>query len=307
MKNQDEEQSQETHTLLAAYALGALDAAEVAQVEAYLATTPESHAELQELREAVALLPYAAEPIEPPSRVRRQLFARIAASHAEEEATPSDPPSPVRVARSARTMQMGRFASPLAVALLVLLFFGMGTLLFMQQSRIAALTQSNQQLATSMIQVQQSLAETQATQQALAVDLTSARNNLDDLVAQFSREQQVFTFVTAPGVATRQLQPVTVTTDANGAMYMRPGQREAVVLFRGLEPLDAGKVYQFWLADGETQIAVGTVLVGSDGLGRLWLEAPEAVNHFNEVMLTVEPASGSPQEPSGAVVLEGSL
>jgi anti-sigma factor RsiW len=317
MTNRDD---QHIHDLLAAYALGVLDADEVAHVEAYLAETEESQAELAALRAVVAQLPYAAQPVEPPARVRRQLFARIAAGRTDELEGPAELPaetpgeSPDELddelraarARPPRMAAVRRFLLPLAAAAMLFLFIGMGTLLYVQQTRMLALAQSNQELATSVVEMRQALAETEATQTALAADLALAQQDLDQLATLFSTEQQVFTFVTAPGVATRQLLPVNVLTDADGAMYMRPGQRKAVVLFRGLTPLEPGQVYQFWLADGEIEIAAGTVTVDPDGLARLWLEAPDAVNHFNEVMLTVESEPESP-EPTGVVVLEGSL
>lgn len=307
---------QHTHDLLAAYALGVLDADEVAHVEAYLAETEGSQAELAALRAVVARLPYAAQPVEPPARVRRQLFARIAAGRADElELQPELPaetedevPDEPRASRSrpSRMADARRFLLPLVAAAMLLLFIGMGTLLYIQQTRMLALAQSNQELAISVVEMRQVLAETEATQAALAADLTLARQDLDQLTTLFSTEQQVFTFVTAPGVATRRLLPADVLTDADGAMYMRPGQRQAVVLFRGLTPLEPGQVYQFWLADGEIQVAAGTVTVDPDGLARLLVEAPDAVNLFNEVMLTVESNPDS-REPTGEVVLEGSL
>ncbi len=317
MTNRDD---QHTHDLLAAYALDVLDADEVAHVEAYLAETEGSQAELEALRAVVARLPYAAQPVEPPSRVRRQLFARVAASRTDEPEGPSELPAETLgesqdelddEPRAARTRPPGmadarRFLLPPAAAAMLLLFIGMGTLLYVQQTRMLALAQSNQELATNVVEMRQALAETDATQVALAADLALAQQDLNQLATLFSTEQQVFTFVTAPGVATRRLLPVNLMTDADGAMYMRPGQRKAVVLFRGLTPLEPGQVYQFWLADGEIEVAAGTVTVDPDGLARLWLEAPDVVNHFNEVMLTVESDPDS-VEPTGVVVLEGSL
>lgn len=299
--------------LLAAYALGALDADEVLRVEAHLAGSTESRAELQAFRDVVAQLPYAAQPVEPPATVRRQLFARIAAEQTP-PARPLDPP-PAR-----RSAPRGRWMLPAAVALLLLLTFGLGGMVLSLQGNVSRLARNNDELASSLAETRQQLAATQAQQQALATELAASRRELGTVETQLAvnqrdlatlnrqimSEQQIFTFITAPGVATRQLAARGPIDEAGGEMYMRPGQREAVILFRGLPQLEPGRVYQFWLANGDTQIAAGTVIADADGLARLVIEAPQEVNAFRQVMLTVEPAEGS-SLPTGEVVLEGSL
>lgn len=311
--------NQSVHDLLAAYALGALDADEVMQVEAYLAQSAEARAELKALSEVVALLPYAAQPVEPPATVRRQLFARIAASQPAEKAQAAPvrppavaaaPPLPVRPRRNAPPLM----SAVLAVMLLVVGLGGFAVSLQIRmdemarnsQISVAELNRTRQAMEERLAQMQQVLADTQASQQALSAQLAASRVELANLSAQLNQEQQVLTFISAPGVATRVLEATTAEVQAAGEMYMYPGHSEAVVLFRGLPPLAAGQVYQFWLANAEGQIAAGTVLADADGLARLHVVAPREVNAFTQVMLTVEPVGGS-ATPSNQVVLEGSL
>ncbi|RMD80895.1 MAG: anti-sigma factor, partial [Chloroflexi bacterium] len=63
----DTSEQEQPDALLAAAALGSLDPADLAALEQVLAMSPTARAELQQLRETVALLPYAAAPVEPPS------------------------------------------------------------------------------------------------------------------------------------------------------------------------------------------------------------------------------------------------
>lgn len=303
---------------LAAYALGALDADEALQVEEYLRSSQAIQAELQELRDTVGMLPYAAQPIDPPERVRRQLFARIEAGRTAEPAAQPDAPglaAPVRPSR-----WNWRSATPALVVALVLMVIGIGAMTFSLQTRLDRLAQEKQALAgnleqtraelaaasAALTQAQQVLASTQAEQQAVIQQLASSQRKLDVIEAQLQQEREAFTFVTAPGVATRELIATQADLQAGGEMYMRPGHSEAVVLFEGLPPPAPGEAYVFWLANEEEQIAAGQVMVDADGLALLVIRAPQEVNAFQQVMVTVESSPDTPY-PSGEVLLEGRL
>lgn len=314
MQNRDNQANYDDQ--LAAYALGALDADEVMQVEAELARSAERQAELKALRDVVALLPYAAQPVEPPAALRRQLFARIEASQAEAQVEAPRAPAALPARRGPRMVL------PAFIAALLLVMLGLGSFTWALRNEVAVMARSNQELTANLARLEQTLATTQSEQQALNAQLASSKQevgaltvrleanqrDVNALTAQLSQEQQVFTFVTAPGVATRTLAAKDVRVPARGEMYMYPGHSEAVVLFRGLVPLEAGKVYQFWLANDEGQIPAGPpVMVDTDGLARLVIKAPREVNAFTTVMLTVEPASGPGSSPSNEVVLEGEL
>lgn len=299
---------------LEAYVLGALEGSEVAQVEGFLAANPEARKEVSMLRKVVALLPLAATPIDPPARVKQQLLSRLTTEQVSESSRSAPPPTPSFFKRA-------RQATGTIVATIVLLLaFTLGAATFSLQNNLSALQATNRRLSDKLTAVQESLAGLQAMQQATSADLAASERTvtaltdavaddqraLADLNARLEREQQLVTFITAPGVATRTLVAARSDLPAEGEMYMYPGHREAVVIFRGLPRLDPGQVYQFWLANDNGEIAAGMVTVDNTGLARLVVMAPREVNAFTEVMLTVEPAGGS-AEPSEQVVLEGSL
>lgn len=291
-------EDQQTSGQLAAYALGALDIDEMAFVERALRESPDHREELNQLREVVALLPYAAAPADPPERVRTRLLDRIAASAAEQPApvTPL-PPAPIR--------RRG-WLTPAIMGVLAAFVLGLGALTFSLQQSVTALDQTNRDLVTTLSQLQQALADTQTRQDELAAQLASNQEQLAQLGGDVAQERHVVSFVTAPGVATRTLEATLPDTNARGEMYMYPGNDQAVVIFSGLHTLEPGQTYQFWLADGQTQVAGGTFVVDESGIAQLLVDAPREVNAFSEVMVTVEPAGGS-SVPSEEVVLSGSL
>ncbi len=286
---------------LGAYALGALDLEDRPALEALLSQSPEHQEELRQLREIVALLPYAAPPATPPDHVRERLFARIAAAQAASATPRAAPPPGVAAPRPGPRWLMPGLLAGLAALVLVL-----GTLTFSLSSSVARLDRTNRQLVSSLEDIQQALADTQARQEQLASQLAAGEERIAQLSAALSRDDYVISFVSAPGVATRQLRPAQSGVAAQGAMYMYPGHSNAVVIFSGLPPLAPGQVYQFWFADGTSQVASSTFEVDPTGIGYIIVEAPREVNAFSEVMVTIEPDGGSPT-PSRTVVLEGSL
>lgn len=303
---------------VAAYALGALDLEDRAAVEALLASSPQYQDELRQLREVVALLPYAAPPVSPPDRVRQQLMARVAAAQVPQPpaAQPQPAPRPRR-----------RWLMPAVAATLATLILALAGLSFTLAGSVARLEQGNRDLVTTLAGLQEALATTQARQEELAAELSAGQQRLaageerinqlnaelvasqeriGQLNAELARDDYVISFVSAPGVATRQLNATQLNAVAQGEMYMYPGNPNAVVLFSGLPALAPGQVYQFWLADGSNQVAGGTFEVDASGIGHIVVQAPREVNAFSQVMVTVEPEGGSAQ-PSRNVVLEGNL
>ena len=78
-------------TLTAAYALGAVDAAEAADFEALLERDPVLRAEVEELRATAADLAWTTEPVDPSPRLKVDLMAML-------DATPQLPPLPAATA-----------------------------------------------------------------------------------------------------------------------------------------------------------------------------------------------------------------
>jgi len=66
-----------------AFVLGALDPEEALQVGEHVAGCPTCRAEVDAFRATLDVLPYAVPQLDPPSHVKQQILARIAASHSQ--------------------------------------------------------------------------------------------------------------------------------------------------------------------------------------------------------------------------------
>ncbi len=282
-------------SLLAAAALGALDPSDLPALEHLLATSPTARAELQQLREIVAMLPYAAAPAIPPARTRARLLERIAADQARQP-LPAQP----------KPARRNSWLMPVAAALLTLLVLLFGGLTLSLQRQVADLTATNQQLLAAVTELRDAVASNEAQQARLTAQLADYERQIAHLNEQVAQERLLVSFVSAPGVATRELRPARAGLAARGEMYMYPGQSQAVVVFSGLPPLPPGYVYRFWLSDGSHHIDAGAVQVDAGGLATLIVSAPREVNAFTEVMLTVEPST-DPDPTEVEIVLTGTL
>ncbi|MFN3374466.1 MAG: hypothetical protein ACK44M_12975, partial [Chloroflexus sp.] len=136
MHDYDRENEQ---SLLAAAALGSLDPADLAALEQLLNTSPTARAELHQLRETVALLPYAVAPATPPAHVRARLMERIAADQAQR----------APVTRPASSRRTGWLAPAMVTILAVVVLF-LGGLTVSLQGQVATLAETNQQLAAAV-------------------------------------------------------------------------------------------------------------------------------------------------------------
>lgn len=131
--------------LLGAYALGAVDAREAAEMRAFLELDPAAEAELAELLAAVSVLPALAEPMTPPAGLRDRIAAAALedapgrTAHVVPMATPLRPPSgpqrdePANVVRPVPAFWQR--ASVWATAAAALLVISLGLLYWNMQLR----------------------------------------------------------------------------------------------------------------------------------------------------------------------------
>lgn len=260
-----------------AYVLGALDADEAIQVGRHLALCAACRSEAEAFHAVVVALPYAAAGADPPPRVKRQLFARVAAE--------AERPSPARQPFGWRGRWMG---AATAVSLVLVLALG----------AIAAGTRG--QAATLSAQLDQ--ARRQAA--TLSAQLDQSRQQVAVLTSQLVAREQVARFISAPQTLERRLDSPNQV--ASATMYMQPNSRHAVLIVRGLPRVASGRIYQFWLAKPGQQVPSSTFDVAQDGTAMLEIDAPAPVNQYAQVMVTVEQSGGS-QQPSQQVVLSGEL
>jgi anti-sigma-K factor RskA len=231
------------HDSLPAFALGALDIDEARQVMAHVASCPSCRDDVEVWGAVVALLPYMAAPSDPPTHIKRRLFALVDAAGA-----------PPGIGARARRWMIMVAANALALALV----FGL-----------------------------------------LFVDMRQRTATLSARIAQQDQQVLFMSAATPHWVAGRQSAAV-------ATLFTKPGEKHVVLLVHGLKPLAAGKAYQFWFATADKQVPCTSFTVDADSAAMVVIDAPAPADHYTQIMITIEPASGS-QTPSHEVVLQAGL
>ncbi len=302
--------------LIPAFVLGALDADEAARVAAHVAACPRCRAEAESFRDVMGLLPYAAGSLDPPPHVKRQLFARIAA--VSENSSTYAVAQPRRPA--ARTSLPGRWFAPM-LAIMLALIVGLGAVTFEARGRadaMAAELATNRQIMRSMeAQIAEVRQTAQTAQMQLAasqrelnetrIQLAASQRELQEIQASSSTDEQLVSFIAAPQTVSQLLGTTErAPEEASARMFMQPGHNRLVLLIYGLKSAESGKVYRLWLAKEDQAIAIGTVTVGPDGVAEFVVDAPEPMDAYNQVMITLDEVDTAAQ-PSEEVIFEANL
>jgi hypothetical protein len=262
-------QTEHPRDSIPAYVLGVLDAAEALLVREHLTVCPACRAEADSFAAVVGMLPYAASAQNPPQRVKRQLLARVAAA---QEA----PPAPAQ--RDARPAPS--WYSRLAGAAMIV-------------------------LVAAAVSLGWLAAEARGRADQLSAQLARSEQEVAALREQLGRDVQLMAFIGQPGTVT---QPLPATERARGAsaqMYMQPGHTEVALVVHNLPPLAPGKIYRLWLASEDELVPVGT-LARADGVTQFHGHAPEPMDSYAQVMVTVDDA-GQAAAPGGEVLFETEL
>jgi hypothetical protein len=302
--------------LIPAFVLGALDGDEAARVATHVAECPHCRAEAESFRDIVGLLPYAAGSIDPPPHVKRQLLARIAA--ASESPVTHSAHQPQRT--TIRASFPGRWFVP-ALALMLALIVGLGSATFEARGRaeqLAVELAANRQMLRSMeaqiVEVRQNAQKVEAqlitTQRELnetRTQLVASQRELQELQASGGEDEQRVAFIAAPQTVSQLLGTTErAPEEASARMFMQPGHNRLVLLIYGLRSAEPGKVYRLWLAKGSQLIAIGAVTVGSDGVAEFVVDAPEPMDAYDQVMITLDEIDTAAQ-PSEEVIFEANL
>jgi anti-sigma-K factor RskA len=258
---------QQVEELLPFYALDALSAEERGLVEKYLATHPEARQQLEELRTAASALPYSVEPVEPSSRARAALMARVASDERARASLESQPSSRRVVSFEGLFRALSLGVATIAILWAVVLSAQVARL----RNEISALNE-------------QVVAQSQSLERIVAgLPQTSPSN-----------------------VITVSLKGTEVEPQVQGQLIADPSSQSAVLVLVGLAPLESGKTYQVWLIDGGAPVSAGLLSVDETGQAVFIVTSDEAIGSFNALGVSVEPEGGSP-EPTGDIVILNDL
>ncbi|WP_309080731.1 anti-sigma factor [Zhihengliuella sp.] len=304
--------SDHKHSMTGLWALDALDDAERAEVEQYLAENPEAAEEARTLRETAAHLGAAAGPATPPARAKADIMSAIKQTRQlpplphQEAAAPdtnsaestsgnqdddgadsrssvrgSDPAGGTAPADAAAEAVGGE--ADLGTNVVPLAAYRRKQRSQRLLAAAAAVLLVATGVLTGVVMVQQN--ELDSTQEQLA---------------DSARYRQVVDGILASADATT----ATVPSESGGAVHLTYSASEGAMLLKssGLPELPADRAYELWLisADGAEPAGLLTPEQAAGSEPKILQRSMEGVTHFG---ITVEPATGSEQPTTDPIVL----
>ncbi len=103
-----------------------------------------------------------------------------------------------------------------------------------------------------------------------------------------------------------RLLGATAAPQSSGTLILTADQNQAVLVVAGLPPQSTEQAYQLWLIHDGQRDSGGLFTVDASGHGTLLVQAPRAVESYDAVGITLEPAGGSPG-PTSPPSLRGEL
>ena len=262
--------NQKIEELFPFYALGAVTGDERQQVEAYIASDPEARTRLEEMIRTVSALPYASEPIEPPTALKRTLMDRVHADAQKRFTPPAQAPGWSRFIDFFLSRPGQRI--PQAVAVLSLFIaLAMGAWGISMRNELARL-----QAETSLLQ------------------------------KELADQRVVLAHLSSPDAQTFVISGTEHQPQAHGQLIADSQTGSAVLVVSGLEQLDPDRIYEFWLIEGETPIAAGLFEVNEEGEAILQVSQAVTPEAYDAIGVSIEPQAGSVQ-PTGDIVMLGGL
>ena len=301
------------------YALGALDGDELTAFEAHLAVgCPECEQYLLKTHEALTLLPYALEPVAPPSSIRARVLAQIAAETVR--------PQPVIRLPRRRWWVMGVSALTAAGLLIALSFelyqtrqelqrepgvlSGLRAELEQREAALRAEQQDVQRLQAVVASLQTTLAERDAELANRAASLEAERHELQRLervvATLHSERDETLRLLSVPQVRLVRLTGLAPSPGANAHLLWNPATRLGVLLTSGLPQIPPNRVYELWAIAGNEPVPAGLFEVDEAGHAFLKLPPLPRTRRFDKFAVTDEPAGGVPK-PTGQMHLLGRL
>ncbi|HSS78007.1 MAG TPA: anti-sigma factor [Thermoanaerobaculia bacterium] len=253
--------------LLPAYALGALDADDLHEMEEHLAAgCGECRRQLELWNRDLEALAASVTPVAP-SEMTRARILRVTVGVA------GAAPSPRR---------LPWWISLAAAALLAVAVWGVAGQLQMRGD-IERLKAERNSLARQV--------------ERLDREVIQARN-------EAKRASQALQVVAAPGVQSVTLAGMGPAPRAAGHTYVNPLRHDALFYAFDLPALPQDRTYQLWyIAEGKP-VSAGTFAMDPQGIASVKVEQLPALASIQAWAVTIEPAGGVPQ-PTGAMVLKG--
>ncbi len=269
---------EEAKQYLAAYAIGATDPNEAALVEAALADCPELAAEMSEyLALSDAMLHIVPQTHEPPAFDAMPPLPKV-----DRPAQPTKPKI-THLHTSSPAIPMKTAEMPVA------------------RSKVTASTTRAWWAAVAA-----AVALVIATNIYWLNEVSSLRSDQRDLEQRLAiqEQQQTITAVTTNEQHHRELLATLEDhTQAHATVLWNAGNESGSLHVTGLPELSSDRIYQLWLVREGQAVSMGLFEVDETGRGILLFEAPEPIENFDAIGVSIEPAPGSLDPTTPHVVI----
>ncbi|MBI3967041.1 MAG: anti-sigma factor [Chloroflexi bacterium] len=287
----------EYEELLAAYALDALDPAELESVRVHLDECPVCQAEAEILRRTAGSLALVLSPVAPAPALRSRLLEAARRSvNLDGAAAPTN---------GAATGVDGAGDPALAPPRLQLLTTA--------ERELPASVAGSREIPRSRLGVHLRWALVFAAVLLVALGWTfTLQRQLDEqtrlaarLQTELAEKERALALLSSPSLVHMDLAG-DQSPRASGRLFCNASSTRGILVVDNLPALSSSQVYQAWLRRGESRVSGGVFSVDREGYGHLVINAPEPIGQFQAVGVTVEPAGGSPA-PTGNRVLAGAI
>ena len=145
-----------------------------------------------------------------------------------------------------------------------------------------------------------------ANNMSLRNELSTQRQDIENLQASLGKDSGVMEFVMNPKVDTIKLASAMPNLDSSGKLLWETGSKDAILTVSEIPPLEKGMTYQFWVVENGEPHSMGTFVVDQDGNTMIEINCMPEHGGEMKFYVTLEPEGGMP-EPTGARYLVGSL
>lgn len=263
--------------LLTAKALTALETDDARALSAHLEGCAECRSELTVWEDTAAFLCLDAEPVEPSTRLRQQIIARVreeksSSPAAQKWESPLSPDSKVLpFARPQRDVWASLKSFGAIAAALVFLTLSISVFVLWRQNRA---------IQTQLAKLEEQRKATQA---------------------QLDHERAVLALLTAPDARMAKLAGTPMAPGAH-AMLAYDQSGHAMLMAKGLPAAPKGMAYQLWFIKDNKKMPGKVFTTDAAGNGILEDEIPTVARNAAVFAITLEPESGV-QVPTGSIYL----
>lgn len=172
------------------------------------------------------------------------------------------------------------------------------------QSQMVTQPQPENAVSTEMVAALEAELAVQKEQLAAlngqVAQLQAVNNNLGQ---ELSTQRAVMAEVTSPDVQAMKILGTETIPQAHGQLIANPGEEKAVLIVSGLQPLEPGLIYQFWLVQNGQLRRAGEFTVDDSGLGLLQVTTETAISSYDAMGISIEPANSADQPPNEMIML----